>query len=115
MSAAVKIGDTLFAPTMRGRISAEEFIVTGIGRKWITLKYGGRCMINSLLLDCGGYSTRKLYRSEADYEAECNLRDVWRLFCADVSLIRLPCDCEISIDKIQQAREILGLNRKLKL
>lgn len=104
------IGQVLHCPPHH-RSCWEEFKVVKIGTVWATLQAGShrgyRCEINTLKLDCGGYSPRQLYKSREAYEQQAALNLAWRYLAADISTTKVPEG--ITLEDLAEIRDMLNL------
>lgn len=103
---SITIGQTLYEPPFN-RSNGREHVVTSIGRKWIQLGDKRRCTIDTLLLDCGLYSPRKLYASKEEYEAAAHLNAAWRDLQRDLNNAKRPEG--MTVEQINDIRRALGL------
>lgn len=86
-----------------------EVTVTKVGRKWIHLDNHHRIDAETLEADGAGYSPPGVcYLSQGAYESETALNQAWRSLQQDLHLLRAPAG--ITVEKIREARELLGLS-----
>jgi hypothetical protein len=74
-------GDRLYFVPGRYRTgrTPEWITVEKVGRRWITFTMGARMAVGSVEIDGGGYaSPGRVYRTEAEYEAERQRAEAWR-------------------------------------
>lgn len=100
------IGQVLHMPPSRRSTGWNELTVTKIGRTWATLGTYGRCTLDTLLLDCGGYSPIQLYTSCEEFEQERELNKVWSDFVRSLAVGRAPAG--MTLEAIKQARALLA-------
>lgn len=105
--ADVQIGQTLYEPHPRYSGEYIEHKVEKIGRKWIALRYGGRCTLDGLRLDCHPYGSRQLYADKEAHRSEFALKAAWRDLNRDLGRTKMPA--EVTIETIAAARRLLGL------
>lgn len=78
-----KVGDTFYAAPMQRHAAPAHLTVSKVGRKWMTLTSEngyewGRCDIETLKIDSGGYNPRHaLFESEDAYERYAKRERSW--------------------------------------
>jgi hypothetical protein len=98
------------APEERG----EKTTVTKVGRKWVTLSNGHRVSREDNHVDGGNYaSPGEVYASKQAYLDWLRLLKEWGDFRADVHRF-LKGPNNVTVEKINQARELLQLPRPLR-
>ncbi len=101
-----RVGQELwFVPQTWGRpVEGSATKITKVGRKWLELSNGRRACVKSLET---GYD--QCYLTRADYEKERELFRAWQEL--DGLIERRPPE-GVTLDKINQARKLLGLEPK---
>jgi hypothetical protein len=91
-----------------------EVEVVKVGRKWATLNRNrGRIDIETLHLDGGHYSSAgRCYLFKEQYESERDLSIAWVGFKREIHDMSGVAPKGVTIEKIKQARELLGLPEK---
>lgn len=110
----VKVGDTIWvAPrgTFSRHISpGSPQRVETVGRVWITTDRGKRYEKATGLVDAGKYApTSKAWRSQQEYDEHDGLNVAWEKLAHRLCRIHGMPD-GITLEKIQQVRELLGLD-----
>lgn len=105
-----QIGQKLFVDLWRGHGQNREMTITKIGRKWLELDGGRyRAAIDGLAIDGNGYSSPgQAYLSEAAYAEWSEAQSAWSSFAKEVRHTYRKPDFA-TVEKIKQARELLGL------
>jgi hypothetical protein len=107
MTIKLEVGQTLYQPPSNIRGNGRTMTVTKIGRKWVTLRFGERCTIDTLHLDCGVYIHQQLWLSESDYLQSIALSRAWQTLNRDMSARMKP---GVTLEAINQARALLMLD-----
>ncbi len=108
--AKLVVGQVLHRPPSQCNPRWTEFVVIGIGRKWAALRGGGRCTLDTLMLDLGDYGHSSLVADKTEYEKYEALRLSFACLVRDVRNARMTAG--MTLEKIAQVRALLGIEVK---
>lgn len=95
----------------RGR--NETVTVTKVGRKWADLDNCPRIDVKTLIADGGKYSSPgRCYYSEDEYKNQLAINNAWYNLCKKLEFRSPPKD--MTLEKMQQVEELLGLSDEVK-
>jgi hypothetical protein len=98
-----------YVPRERRFEKPHEAEITKIGRKWASFGQGSRFDIETGCVDGSGYITPgRIYQSEAAWREEQELFHAWSNLRRRIERYSEPPN-SLTVDKIRQAREILGI------
>ncbi len=101
----LEVGQTLWWVPRHG--APCDVTVTKVGRKWVTLSNYRRVLADTLMVEAD--SQTRCYLDRTAHEADMALGAVWREFLRQLNpSYRAPPG--MTIERIQQAAELLGIN-----
>ena len=104
-----KVGQQLwFVPTDRRWGTSYFLTIEKVGKKWIHFPNNRKAEIENLLVMSGDHSLGRCYVSKDDYEASQKIIRYWTALRSSIHWNPTP---GISVEDIEKACELLGLNK----
>lgn len=107
------VGQTVYVVNWRGSSRTREFMISKIGRKWITTFDGWDTMRfdpETGLIDGGKYtSPGKIWKSTEDYKTHVKIVERWNYFCLKASRSHYAHPKGITVERIDELmKELWG-------